>query len=183
MIKDQLVSPRICITDIPHTDIFRHRQFLPHLISKGHIGFFSADFILQMISNTHKEWFKIRNIVDLIINAVYAGKQHQRCRRKCSQCLHHIIRIGAGQHHNQHITDHTDDTDGFNKQLRNIIIQAVFLHCIDITLATFYVFCHKILLFACNFYFFDPLHSLGNPFKQATVIRLIFLSGFSQDRF
>ena len=37
---------------------------------------------------------------------------------------------------------------------------------------------HEILLLARDLYFLDALHSLGYPFKQATIIILIVLTGF-----
>ena len=182
MIEDQTLCVGISIRNILHLNAVLYIQLFLFVGSKGHIGILSVDLILQVIADSHEERLKISNGIDLVINTVHTGEQHQcRCRQG-SEHGQHVLRRHARSYQEDHISYHSGNTRCLDQQLRYLIVQAVTLHRIHITLTALAILGYEILLLGRDLHFLDSLYRLGDPFEQTAVIVLIVLTRLIHDR-
>ncbi len=139
------------------------------------------NLLLQVITDSHKERFKIGDRRLIVVNPVHAGKKPHGRRRQCRQLRQQFFDLCALSERHHEIAHHARNTHGLNQKSRRCVEQIVLLHGIHISCSAFGIFIDKIIFLIGNLDFLNAHHRLLNPFIQAAVIILIILSGFDHN--
>ena len=119
MVEYELVRIGISVYNIPQLYGFPQGQLLFPLRRKGHVHAAVLDLVLQVIADPHEKRLEISDGIDLVVDAVHRGQQHEG---GCGQHLQHVIRGGSHNRQRDHIPHHHGDTDRLDQKLGHIVV-------------------------------------------------------------